>query len=50
MNNRPTGNHKHLTLSQRISIEHGLAEGKSFRTIAALTSKDPSTISKEIRR
>ncbi|EBX3788405.1 helix-turn-helix domain-containing protein, partial [Salmonella enterica subsp. enterica serovar Infantis] len=27
-----------------------LAEGKSFRTIAALTSKDPSTISKEIRR
>lgn len=50
MNNRPTGNHKHLTLSQRISIEHGLAEGKSFRQIAASTGKDPSTISKEIRK
>lgn len=50
MNNRPAGNHKHLTLSQRISIEHCLAEGKSFREIAALTGKDPSTISKEIRR
>ncbi|WP_313585286.1 helix-turn-helix domain-containing protein, partial [Lacrimispora sp.] len=48
MSNRPTGNHKHLTLSQRISIEHSLAEGKSFREIAALTGKDPSTISKEI--
>lgn len=50
MNNRPTGNHKHLTLSQRISIEHGLAEEKSVRAIAALTGKDPSTISKEIRK
>lgn len=50
MNNRPTGNHKHLTLTQRISIEHGLAEGKSFLAIAALTGKAPSTISKEIRK
>ena len=39
-----------LTLSQRIDIEKGLAENKSFAEIARMISKDPSTISKEVRR
>lgn len=44
------GNHKHLTLSDRINIEKGLLEGKSFRQIAKGLNKDPSTISKEVKR
>lgn len=44
------GNQKHLTLSQRIEIEKGLLAGLSFAEIARSLSKDPSTVSKEIRR
>lgn len=44
------GNQKHLTLSQRIEIETGLLSGDSFATIARKLGKDPSTISKEVRR
>lgn len=43
------GNQKHLTLSQRIEIEKGLTENKSFSAIARIIGKDPSTISKEVR-
>lgn len=43
------GNQKHLTLTQRIEIEKGLVENKSFAEIARLIGKDPSTISKEVR-
>ena len=32
--NRPKGNHKHLTLSDRIRIEQGLGLGETFRKIA----------------
>ena len=39
----------HLTLSDRISIEVGLREQKSFSAIAAELGKDPTTISKEVR-
>jgi len=39
----------HLTLSDRITIEVGLRERKSLKKIALEISKDPSTISKEIR-
>lgn len=48
--NRPKGNQKHLDLSGRIRIEQGLNSGESFRTIATDLGKDPSTISKEVRR
>ena len=48
-NNRPRGNHKHLTQSDRIEIEKGLSNRDSFRTIAIKLGKDPSTISKEVR-
>ena len=46
---RPKGNQKHLDLSARIIIEQHLNNGDSFRSIAIELSKDPSTISKEIR-
>lgn len=40
---------KHLTLENRRAIERALNEGVSFRQIAHLTNKHPSTISREIR-
>lgn len=43
-------NQKHLTLSQRIIIEQGLNEGLTFTAIAKKINKDPSTVSKEVRR
>ena len=42
--------HKHLTLSDRIEIELGITQGFSFRKIASIIEKDPSTISKEIKK
>lgn len=41
---------KHLDLSTRIDIEHGLKEGKSFKEIGRLIGKDNTTVSKEVRR
>ena len=48
--NKSTGNQKHLTLSDRITIEKGLKDGKSFAEIGRETYKDPTTISKEVRK
>lgn len=42
--------HRHLTLSQRVVIEKALEDNESFASIARRTGKDPSTISKEVRR
>lgn len=50
MINKTKGNQKHLTLSQRLEIEKALLVGESFATIARKLDKDPSTISKEIRK
>lgn len=50
MSNRPKGNQKHLTLSQRIEIEKRLLACDSFVAIARSIEKDPSTVSKEIRK
>lgn len=44
------GNHKHLTLEDRIYIEQSLDEKKSFRAISKYLCKDPSTISDEVFR
>lgn len=44
------GNQKHLTLDQRIIIEKELDQGKSLRSIALQLGKDPTTISKEIKK
>lgn len=50
MKTKQKGNQKHLTLSQRIDVEKGLLNGDSFASMARRLDKDPSTISKEIRR
>lgn len=50
MMNNIKGNQKHLTLSQRIQIEKGLNDSRSFAEIARELEKDPSTISKEVRK
>lgn len=43
-------NHSHLTLSDRIYIEQALERCMKFKDIAIFIGKDPSTVSKEIRR
>lgn len=43
------GNHKHLTLEDRIFIENSLNKGMSFKEIACYLCKDPTTISKEVK-
>ena len=48
--NSNKGNQKHLKLSDRIVIEKGLNDGKSFAEIGRETHKDPTTISKEVRK
>lgn len=40
----------HMSLSDRIVIEQGLYEKKNFRAIAKELKRDPTTISKEIKR
>lgn len=41
---------KHLTLDERNFIEQELTKNTSFREIARYLSKDPTTISKEVRK
>ena len=41
---------KHLSFSDRIIIEQGLFQGKTFKAIAAEINKDPSTVAKEVKR
>ena len=43
-------NQKHLTLTERTYIEQELVQGSSFSSIASTLHKDPSTISKEVKR
>lgn len=43
-------NQKHLTLSDRTYIEQELLQNSSFKSIANSLHKDPTTISKEIRK
>lgn len=40
---------QYLTFEQRVNIEKGLTENKSFAEIGRIISKDPSTGSKEVR-
>jgi len=42
--------YSHLTLDDRILIEKGLDQGLSFKEISRSTGKDPTSISKEVRR
>lgn len=41
---------KHLTFSDRVVIEQGLYQGKTFQAIALEINKDPSTVAKEVKR
>lgn len=43
-------NQKHLTLDNRIFIEKSLDNGMSFKDISKHLSKDPTTISKEVKK
>ena len=42
--------HKHLTLSNRNDIQLGLERGETFKAIGQLILKDPTTVSKEVKR
>lgn len=41
---------KHLTLSNRTFIEQELLQGSSFKSIGTALGKDPTTISKEVKK
>ena len=41
---------KHLTLSDRNDIQLGLERGETFKAIGQLILKDPTTVSKEVKR
>ncbi|MBK5247755.1 MAG: helix-turn-helix domain-containing protein, partial [Peptostreptococcaceae bacterium] len=43
-------NQKHLTLDNRIFIEKSLDNGMSFKDISKHISKDPTTISNEVKK
>ncbi|WP_255465909.1 helix-turn-helix domain-containing protein [Adlercreutzia sp. ZJ242] len=43
------GEYKQLTLRERREIEEGLTRGDSFRAIARLIGRQPSTVSREVR-
>ena len=42
--------HKHLTLSDRNDIQLDLERGETFKAIGQLILKDPTTVSKEVKR
>ena len=42
--------HKHLTLSERNDIQLSLERGETFKAIGQLILKDPTTVSKEVKR
>ena len=44
------GDQRHLTLSDRITIEKGLNNRCSFAEIGRQINKDPTTVSKEVRK
>ena len=44
------GTQKHMTMDQRIMVEKSLDQGASLRSIALQLGKDPTTISKEIKK
>ena len=50
MSKQITGNQKHMTMDDRVVIEKGLDQKRSLRSIAAQLGKDPTTISKEIKK
>ena len=45
-----TKKQKYLTLEDRIDIQTGISQQETFPSIAEKMGKDPSTISKKIKR
>lgn len=45
-----TANQKHLTLEDRNYIEQTFNQDMTFKEIAKFLSKDPTTISKEVKK
>lgn len=50
MSNLIPGNQKHLSLQDRIYIEKALSRSETFKDIARFLCKDPTTISKEVKK
>lgn len=50
MSNRDLCKGKHLTIEDRLVIEYGLDQNYTLKEIAQRVKKDPTTISKEIKR
>ena len=50
MSNKDLCKGKHLTIEDRLVIEYGLDENYTLKEIAQRVKKDPTTISKEIKR
>ena len=50
MNKKVTNHHYHLLFADRVAIEQGLYDGKTFKQIASLIYKHPSTVSREVKR
>jgi transposase, IS30 family len=50
MSKKVETNQKHMTQDSRVTIEKGLDAGRSLASIAAELGKDPTTISKEIKK
>jgi len=50
LNTKPTKKNLHLTLDDRIVIQECLSHGMSFKAIGKRVGKDPTTISKEIKK
>lgn len=50
MNTNNTKKHLHLTLDDRIEIQECLSHGMTFKNIGRRTGKDPTTVSKEVKK
>ncbi len=50
MKKKTTDVNYHMSLSDRITIEQGLCDGKTFTLIAGELHRDPSTIAKEVKK
>ena len=50
MSTKNTKKHLHLSLDDRIEIQECLSHGMTFKAIARRISKDPTTVSKEVKK
>lgn len=50
MSKEVRGNQRHLTIEDRFYIEKSLEQGVTFKEVAVHLHKDPTTISKEVKR